>query len=101
MTNKKIIVILNKKLEAEPYKKIDPVNKKKKNIHRNYSAFNNVVNKIDMITDSAPLKERVCQVVSNFKKNIDNGESIWLDIVKKQEESFLNKLYEKKFKKKV
>ncbi len=101
MTNKKIIHILNKKIENDTNKNSDSIKKKKINIHRNFSAFEKVVNKIDLNDEKAHVTEKVSLVFNNYNQNIDKAENTFLDILKKQEESFLNKFYEKKFNNKV
>jgi len=101
MTNKRIIYILNKKIENLTIQNSELLKNKKFFKIRNFSVFGNNSNRIDMKFDKYTVTEKVSIVFNNFNQNIDTAENTLLEILKKQEESFLNKFYEKKFIKKV
>ena len=101
MTNKRIIHILNKKIENLTIQNSELFKNNKISKMRNFSVFRKNSNRIDRNFDKYTVTEKVSMVFNNFNQIIDTAENTLLEILKKQEESFLNKFYEKKFIKKV
>ena len=94
--------LLDKQIEVEVEQRKKSEIKKKIEIQKAYHLINTCVKKIDFENeDIVPLKEKVSDVISNFKENINKAENLWLDMIQYQERKFLHKLFEKKANKKV